>query len=362
MPDLGFEKIHLADAHIVHGLEFPVAYKLVGEGSTRDIVEFLTKKGETGWFNDQVKLHGAIVLRDLGSTDPGTISEFIEAIGYSSGDKPFRQAGTTAKRTKLTDVITTANEGSPALYIDQHNEFSRFVQYPTKLFFACEKSTAEDGRTPITHGGEYFDNLYREHRREVEGLGRRGLFMRQTWPYETPNKTSWSDFFCFGRYIDKEKDDLDTKKQKAEVLIKSYVSKSFFWDPHNNLVVDQHTDPIRVYKRPDGVEFPAFFNSIATYYSDYKETYHDVYRKTSFLKYNDGEQIPDEFLDEILKASRDLAYPHTWKEGDIAIVDNYQVSHGRYPWKNGERTILVSMWDTPDKPEYPVWNGTTETK
>ncbi|QPG75833.1 hypothetical protein FOA43_003195 [Brettanomyces nanus] len=358
MTELRLEKITLPNVHVVHGLEFPVAYKLVGERiDSEEVIKFLNEKGKTGWFNDQVKQHGAIVLRGFGSTSPQVISKFIKAIGYSSGDRPFQQAGTTAKRTKLTDVITTANEGLPSLFIDQHNEFSRFVQYPTKLFFACEKLTAEGGETPITHGGEYFENIYKSRPKDVRSLAKRGLFMRQTWPFKTPNSTSWADFFCFGRNIDQEKDDLETKKKKAEILIKSHVSKDFFWDKDNNLVVDQHTDPIRVYKRPDGFAFPTFFNSIATYYADYKDTYFDVYKKTSFLKYNDDEQIPDEFLDDVLKASEDLAYAHTWEEGDLAIVDNYQVSHGRYPWKNGKRTILVSMWDTPNKPEYPVWKG-----
>jgi alpha-ketoglutarate-dependent taurine dioxygenase len=37
--------------------------------------------------------------------------------------------------------------------------------------------------------------------------------------------------------------------------------------------------------------------------------------------------------------------------GDIALVDNYQVSHARAPWTKGDRKILVSMWDTQDPKE-----------
>jgi hypothetical protein len=40
----------------------------------------------------------------------------------------------------------------------------------------------------------------------------------------------------------------------------------------------------------------------------------------------------------------------TMEPGDLVLVDNYQVSHGRDPWFDGERVILVSMWDT-DNPE-----------
>jgi hypothetical protein len=34
----------------------------------------------------------------------------------------------------------------------------------------------------------------------------------------------------------------------------------------------------------------------------------------------------------------------TLEEGDLLLVDNFQVSHGREPWE-GDRKILVSMWE-----------------
>jgi hypothetical protein len=32
------------------------------------------------------------------------------------------------------------------------------------------------------------------------------------------------------------------------------------------------------------------------------------------------------------------------ESGDLLLVDNFQVSHGREPWE-GERLVLVSMWE-----------------
>ena len=34
----------------------------------------------------------------------------------------------------------------------------------------------------------------------------------------------------------------------------------------------------------------------------------------------------------------------TLEEGDLLLLDNFQVSHGGQPWE-GERIILVSMWE-----------------
>lgn len=352
------EKLPLPKAHQIHGQDFPAAFKVTGKASTNfeELLEYIKVLAEKGFFKKQLSLHGAIVIRGLGYTDSQSISKIIETIGYGSGEKPFQQAGSTAKRTKLSGVLTTANESSPSLYIDQHNEFSRFIKHPSTLFFVCSAKTAQGGESPLTNGAELFDSLYKDDKENTLELAREGFLLKQTWPFKTPNNTSWSDYFCFGRYINKEKDDLATQKKKAEKLLEEYVSKTYQWDDENNLVVDEITDPIRLYTRADGKSFPITFNSIPAYYAEFKDTY-DVYKKTSSIKHNNGKNISTAFLDSYLKKSKELAYSHSWEEGDIAIVDNYQVSHGRAPWSNGQRTLLVSMWDDPDKLEIPSWRG-----
>jgi alpha-ketoglutarate-dependent taurine dioxygenase len=48
----------------------------------------------------------------------------------------------------------------------------------------------------------------------------------------------------------------------------------------------------------------------------------------------------DKLIDVVDKEEINVAL----EEGDLLLVDNFQVSHGREPWE-GERRILVSMWD-----------------
>lgn len=60
--------------------------------------------------------------------------------------------------------------------------------------------------------------------------------------------------------------------------------------------------------------------------------------------YGDGTPIPREYLEKLANISEDLEINLSLEEGDLLLVDNFQVSHGRKPWK-GERRILVSMWE-----------------
>lgn len=356
---LKLDKITLPNAHIIHGREFPAAYKLSGsdDGTTDEVIELLRAEAAQGWFNEQLERHGAIVLRGLGSSDPKFLSEVIKAIGYGSGDVLFEQTGSTAQRTQISDVLTTANETDPSVYINQHNEFSRFTKYPTKLFFVCDRYNAEGGETPIVHGREYFESLYEAFPEQVIKLGKRGLLMNQTWPRITTNNTSWQDYYVFGREIDASNDDLATQKKKAGKLVDEYVSTDYRWADNNDLVVNEHTDPFRNYESQNGESFPISFNSLATFYYYTKNQANKG--RTNAIVYDDGEPIPTDFLDHVLKASQDLSYHHHWEQGDVALVSNYLVSHGRDPWKNGDRSILVSMWDTPNKADFKAWKGFT---
>ncbi|MFN0056628.1 MAG: TauD/TfdA family dioxygenase, partial [Planctomycetales bacterium] len=58
--------------------------------------------------------------------------------------------------------------------------------------------------------------------------------------------------------------------------------------------------------------------------------------------YGDGTPIDDADLDRVRKVMWDEAAIFPWKQGDVLILDNYLVAHGRMPY-SGPRKILVAM-------------------
>jgi hypothetical protein len=60
--------------------------------------------------------------------------------------------------------------------------------------------------------------------------------------------------------------------------------------------------------------------------------------------YGDDSPIPREYLDKLIEAIDKEEIYLTLQDGDLLLVDNFQVSHGRQPWV-GDRLVLVSMWD-----------------
>jgi alpha-ketoglutarate-dependent taurine dioxygenase len=58
--------------------------------------------------------------------------------------------------------------------------------------------------------------------------------------------------------------------------------------------------------------------------------------------YGDGSRIEDSVIKEICHVYREAAVCFAWQKGDLLMVDNMLVAHGRAPF-TGPRRILVAM-------------------
>ena len=61
--------------------------------------------------------------------------------------------------------------------------------------------------------------------------------------------------------------------------------------------------------------------------------------------FGDGTPISASDLDEVREAYRRAIVIFPWQEGDLLLVDNMKVAHGRKPF-SGPRRVVVAMGDT----------------
>lgn len=63
----------------------------------------------------------------------------------------------------------------------------------------------------------------------------------------------------------------------------------------------------------------------------------------NLLRLEDGSAIPEEVIRDIENVTQHLAVPIPWQAGDIAMVDNTRLLHGRWPFNDKNRKIYVRL-------------------
>jgi hypothetical protein len=63
---------------------------------------------------------------------------------------------------------------------------------------------------------------------------------------------------------------------------------------------------------------------------------------TRAVVYGDGSTFDDADVQSAVEIAYDLVFDLPWESGDVALIDNYRVMHGRRPF-SGQRSVLASL-------------------
>ncbi|MGP3969988.1 TauD/TfdA family dioxygenase [Streptomyces sp. 6N223] len=272
--------------------------------------------------------HGAVLIRGLGIGGPEEFHATVAHFGDSLIDS--YRGGNTPRKT-VSDGVFTSTEYPAAYDISLHNEMSYAASWPGRLFFCCLDAPDTGGATPVCDGEAILADLapdvrerfasgvvYRQHLHGGFGLGK-----------------SWQDTF-----------ETDDRAVVEEFLKES--EAEFAWTDEGGLRVSQHRPGIR---RNPRTGRDAWFNQADQWHpsnlpQEEAETLlsliDDVNDLPHWVTYGDGTPIPDEDLAQVRKAMEHNKHAEPWQAGDIMIVHNMSVLHGRQAF-TGTRKVVVSM-------------------
>ncbi|KAJ6037287.1 Clavaminate synthase-like protein [Penicillium herquei] len=319
-----FEPFAVPGSQNIHGEVFPYGLRVQqlenanGETSIpaiNDSVAALAQLAKSGHISELLRKHGAIVVSGLGHASGESFEKLINAIEKGRGSVPHVQIGLAGKRNVVAENVWTANEGPSDRRFYQHNEYSRYTRFPANIHFYCQKKALEGGETPVAHSALVFEKVQEFIPDLVQNVHERGLAMKMA--FRAPgnegvgNEFNWAGKYSFGQEF-QPGDDRATQKAKVEVQVQK-LTHDFRWTDDDNLELTQYI-PGKLL----AAHLPC--------------------------DYGDGTPIPREHLEKLDKILNELEVNLALDEGDMLLVDNFQVSHGRKPWK-GERKILVSMWE-----------------
>ena len=83
----------------------------------------------------------------------------------------------------------------------------------------------------------------------------------------------------------------------------------------------------------------AFFNQFLAAAQGWKDARNDP---TKALCFGSGEPVSSEMVETVAKLAEPLTEDLTWRKGDLAILDNEAVMHGRRHFA-GRRVVLASL-------------------
>ena len=271
--------------------------------------------------------HGAILFRGFGVNTPAAFARFTRAVSPALLDGKEENV----PRTKLTSGVYTSTEYPAEYMLSMHSEYSYSNQWPARLFFCCIVAASEGGETPIADNREVLANLDPEivdQFRQKKVVYLRNLHDGQGFGL------SWQTAF---QTTDKS-------------LVEKYCRDSSIelcWTA-SGLRLSQTLDGVITHPKTGE---PVWFNQAPQFHpSDYPpEIYRsllDAYKEESELPQNvhfgDGSPMDAAALGKVRETMRNKAVLFRWQQGDLLLLDNVLVSHGRMPFA-GPRKILVAM-------------------
>lgn len=232
--------------------------------------------------------------------------------------------GLPKHRPSVTDDgrVSLAATGTDGLFL--HRELGYIPFEPTLCFFCCERPSAIDGQTTLCDGVALLDVL---PTRLVALFERRPLRYRLTW-----NRENWTG------YLQVETADAAIAKLRSEPSISQIeyrtVDYTLLGERQNEpcLVFDYTVSAIRAL--PSGRL--AFSNSLVSWTKMYAWT--NLVR----VSFDDGEPIPPGVIEEVHECAESHALLHAWARGEVLVLDNRRVMHGRKPFQ-GERTLYSAF-------------------
>jgi hypothetical protein len=232
-----------------------------------------------------------------------------------------------AVRVNVTDRVFTANEAPPDTSIYLHHEMAQTPLYPSKLFFYCQIAAEEGGATPLCRSDILVDQLREADPDLIARLETRGVRYTNIMPASDDTGSgqgrSWRSTLNAESQEDAENRLLD-------------LGYGWEWMDDGSL---RATTPVldAVRQLPDGRT--VFFNQLIAAFRGWSDQRNDASRAISF---GDGEPITADDMQEAIRLSDELSFDTLWEAGDVVLVDNFLVMHGRRPFQ-GTRRVLASL-------------------
>ncbi len=299
-------------------------FPLVIQPASNDIDLIAWSKINQEFLERELLKHGAILFRGFNVKSVLEFESFAQVISPDLfdeyGDLP---------RTGEGGKVYGSTPYPPEKAILFHNESSHLHQWPLKIWFFCVQAAQQGGETPIIDCRKAYKIINPKLR---ERLAQKQLmYVRH---YTKSLDVSWQNFF----------------RTNDKLVVENYCRQAridFEWYDDNSLITRQVRPALAVHPKTSE---SVFFNQIQLHHIAYldvkvRESLLSIFGNKQLPRnvyYGDGTPIEDSVIAEINEVYRQSQTSFFWEQGDILMLDNMLIAHGRNPYV-GFRKIVVAM-------------------
>jgi hypothetical protein len=321
---MDFTELVVAGQKQHEGVVFPLV--LDAQPQPQDLVEVLLHiQAQSKTLQERLQTHGAILFRGLPIVSDIDFDKFVTA--FDLPNFTYSESLSNAVRRNRTERVFTANEAPADVSIFLHHEMAQTPIFPSKLFFFCELAASSGGATPLCRSDRLLELLIERDPDFVAQCEAKGVRYTNTMPHSddagSGQGRSWRSTLSAQTAADAEARLTQLKYQ-------------WQWLPDQSLTVTSPVLPA-VKELPSGQK--VFFNQLIAAFRGWTDR-HNAMNKT--IMFGDGTEISGSAMAVAIELSDQLSFDVPWQAGDVALVDNYLVMHGRRPFQ-GERRVLASL-------------------
>jgi alpha-ketoglutarate-dependent taurine dioxygenase len=275
--------------------------------------------------DEQLATSGGVLFRGFSIQ---TASDFERLITALSGDL-LEYTYRSTPRKRESGHIYTSTEYPADQSIPLHNEMSYARSWPMKIWFFCMEPARQGGETPIADSRKVFQRIP-AHIKEL--FTRKGVMYVRN--YSSRFDLPWQTVF----------------QTTDKAALEQYCRRAgieFAWLSEDHLQTRQVCQDAAFHPRTGEI---VWFNQTHLFHIASQDEHVQASLLSTFGEqglprhayYGDGSPIEASVIQEIQAAYELESIQFPWQKGDILMLDNMLVAHGRMPFV-GPRKVLVGM-------------------
>lgn len=211
-------------------------------------------------------------------------------------------------------TLLSVTGGKQNFPVPLHGEMYYRKQKPDIIWFYCATPALKDGETTICDGIQIYNELSDSTQKLF--TTKRIKYIR-TYPAQAWQKIYQTDDLGLVEKVCHD-NEMQLEVNADRSITTKYVTSALIESRDGN--------------------YQVFINNILPVVDQEQQG-----KNSSLVRFEDDSKIPDEIISEIKNVTDKLTYLVSWQKGDILMVDNTRLLHGRKSFSDTQRDIYVRL-------------------